>query len=199
MATLSTPSRVVWEYFDSLRRLVKNTQEAESDAHRRQSAALAVVMAVNVVEVFVNLWFRVRVEETGSQSQKDQLVQDLSFPRPASLERKLKNWPKAFLGKELDFQTGLAADFLAIKKLRNSIVHFSSTHETLTIENISIHGLADTSEYDNLSHKNAVEALYAAEGMLVEFFRLANVAEENIPQLLHGWAGRIPLPVKNAV
>ena len=50
MPTLSSPNRIVLKYFQSLRRVVVESKKAESDEHRRQSAALAVVMSVTVVE-----------------------------------------------------------------------------------------------------------------------------------------------------
>lgn len=168
--TTSSPNRVVCEYFDSLRRLVRDTKSVESDAQRRQTAALAVVMAVNVVEVFLNLWFRVRVEERHSHEEREALLRDLAHPRPASLERKLRIWPKRYLQREIDFTSGPGEEFTRIKALRNSIVHFSSSHETFEHHNVSIRGLADTTEYDALSYESAQDALRAAEGMLAKSF-----------------------------
>ena len=199
MTTLSAPNRVVCEYFDSLRRLVQDTKNAESEAQRRQTAALAVVMAVNVVEVFLNLWFRVRVEERHTQEERNALLKDLAHPRPASLERKLRIWPQRYLHREIDFTSGPGKKFMLVKALRNSIVHFSSSHETFEHDNVSIRGLADTTEYDALSYESAKDALHAAEGMLAEVFRLANIENEHVPNLLHAWAGRIPIAIKKAV
>lgn len=199
MSTLSSPNRVVWEYFDSLRRLVVQARNPESDAHLRQTAALAVVMSVNVVEVFFNLWFRVRVEERRSPQERAEFVKDLSYPRPASLDRKLREWPKRYLGNELDLDSGAGSDFMKLKRLRNSIIHFASTHETFRVDNVTIQGLADTSEYDALCYDHAAAALNTAEDMLAEVFALAGIDENNIPGLLHGWAGKIPQYGSNVV
>jgi hypothetical protein len=172
---------------------VRDTKSAQSDEQRRQTAALAVVMSVTAVEVFLNLWFRLRVEEQQSHDNRKSLLKDLAYPHPASLERKLRNWPKRYLHKEIDFTSGAGEKFMRIKSLRNSIIHFSSSHETFEQDNVSIHSLADTTEYDALSHGSAEDALSAAEGIVVEVFRLANVEDEHIPNLLHAWVGKIPV------
>lgn len=193
MATLSSPNRIVWEYFESLRRLVAESSEAKTTGHRRQSAALAVVMSVTVVEIFLNLWFRVRIEERLGAVDRASFLRDLSHPRPASLDRKLKEWPKRYLGSELDMKEGAGAEFMKIKALRNSIIHFASSHSTFEHDNVIIHGLADTTDYDALSFEQAKSALFAAEDIVVQVFRLAGVEDRDIPQALHSWAGRVPV------
>ncbi len=169
------------------------SRDAKSDSARRQSSALAVVMSVTVVEVFFNLWFRVRAEERNSQAEVAQLVSELGHPRPWSLDRKLKHWPERYLGKELDLTVGAGAEFMKIKSLRNSIVHFTSSHTTFEHEGFVIRGLADTSGYDELSFEKARSALFAAEDLIGEVFMLAGVAPDNVRHMLHGWTGRLPV------
>jgi hypothetical protein len=193
MTNLSSPNRIVWEYFEALRRLVVDSRDAEDESTRRQSAALALVMSVTVVEVFFNLWFRVRAEERHSPAEVALLISELGHPRPWSLDRKLRHWPKRYLGKELDLTQGPGAEFLKIKALRNSIVHFSSSHTTFEHDNVVIRGLADTTDYDELSFEKARSALFAAEDVIGEVFILAGIAPENVRHMLHGWAGRVPI------
>lgn len=193
MTKLSSPNRIVWEYFEALRRLVAESRDSQSESTRRQSAALAVVMSVTVVEVFFNLWFRVRAEERHTADEVAQLVLELSHPRPWSLDRKLKHWPKRYLGKELDLTQGPGGAFMKVKALRNSIVHFSSTHTTIEFDNNVIRGLADTTDYDELTFESARSAQLAAEDLIEEVFVLAGVEPQNVRHMLHGWAGRIPV------
>lgn len=183
---------MVWEYFDSLRRLVRDAKSSRDRIHERQLAALALIMSVTVVEVFFNVWFRVKVEASGVEDDRRSLLDDLAHPRPASLEAKLKRWPARYLSREIDLSVEPAASFMRVKKLRNSIVHFRSTHESFEFESVSLCGLADTTEYDALSHEDASSALRAAEDMLAEVFRAAGIGDEQIPGLLHAWAGRGP-------
>jgi hypothetical protein len=124
MVTLSSPNSVVWEYFWSLRQLVSSAREAPSPQLSRQATALAVIMAVTVGEVFLNLWFRVRVEERHTKPQRDALLKDLAHPF-LSLDGKLKQWPKRYLGQALDHSAGPGAAFMALKSIRNSIIHFA--------------------------------------------------------------------------
>ena len=193
MTNLSSPNRIVWEYFEALRRLVVESRDAESEATRRQSAALAVVVAVTVVEVFFNIWFRVRAEERHSPEEVALLVSELGHPRPWSLDKKLKHWPTRYLGRELDLKHGPGAEFMRVKSLRNSIVHFSSSHTTFEYENVVVRGLADTTDYEELSFEKARSALFAAEDLIGEVFALAGVAPENVRHMLHLWAGRVPI------
>lgn len=193
MTNLSSPNRIVWEYFEALRRLVVESRNADSEATRRQSAALAVVMAVTVVEVFFNLWFRVRAEERHAPEEIELLISELGHPRPWSLEKKLKHWPTRYLGKELNLTHGPGAEFMRVKSLRNSIVHFSSSHTTFEHENLVVRGLADTTDYDELSFEKARSALFAAEDIIGEVFALAGAAPENVRHLLHQWTGRMQL------
>lgn len=193
MTILSSPNIIIWEYFEALRRLVVQSRDSEDESTRRQTAALSVVMSVTVVEVFLNLWFRVRAEERHSPEDVAKLVLELGHPRPWSLDKKLKHWPKRYLGKELDLDHGPGAEFMKIKALRNSIIHFSSTHTTFEHENVVIRGLADTTDYHELTFEKARSALSAAEDVIGEVFSLAGVSQENIRHMLHLWVGRVPV------
>lgn len=84
---------------------------------------------------------------------------------------------------------GPGADFMGIKELRNSIVHFSSSHTTFEHANVIVRGLADTTDYDALYFEKARVALFAAEDMIGEIFLLSGVVPENIPHMLHAWTG----------
>jgi len=150
-------------------------------------------MSVTVVEVFLNIWFRIRAEEFHSTDEIMRLISELGHPRPWSLDQKLKHWPKRFLSKSINFDEGPGAEFMRIKKLRNSIIHFSSTHISTKHEGVVMHGLADTTEYDALSYEDARRALFAAEDLIGEIFLLAGVEPHNVRHMLHLWAGRVPL------
>ena len=150
-------------------------------------------MSVTVVEVFINLWFRVHAEKQHTSEAVARLVSELGHPGPWSLDKKLKKWPKRYLGSELDLSNGPGAEFMRIKDLRNSIVHFNSTHTTLKYEGVEFQGLADTTDYDALSYEEARNALFAAEDLIAEVFVLAGVERENVKHLLHSWTGRLPV------
>ena len=192
-ATLSSPNRIVMEYFDSVRRLVKETKDANTPNLCRQNAALAVIMAVTAVEVFLNLWFKLKAEEANLAGKKSLFSEDLE--KRITLEKKLDRWPMRYLNKTLNFSAGAGAEFNKLKTLRNSIVHFTSTHSSFEYESIAIHGLANTTEYDNLSFDKARWSLFTAEDVLAELFALSGTTRENIPSLLQLWTGRAPLPL----
>jgi hypothetical protein len=63
---LSLPNHMVWELFQALRRLcvrVAESQATQDDSALRQDAALCVILAVQGVEVFFNVYFRALISE----------------------------------------------------------------------------------------------------------------------------------------
>lgn len=188
MTLLVSPNRVIWEYFSSLHQLVVVAKGARTRELRRQSAALAIIMSVTVVEVFLNVWFRVRVEKSHDKVKLDGFLNDLSPPFK-SLDRKLQDWPKQYLGKKLDLQSGAGRAFKDLKDLRNSIIHFTSAHEPFEYDNVTIHGLANFTAYDALNYDSANAALKTAQALVAEIFRLAGSPPEDISNELRAWTG----------
>ena len=187
---LSSPNRVVWSYFSALRRMCYQVEEHSSESHKKEDAALCVIIAVTVVEIFLNVYFRILISETPFMHAEEKIQNDLK--NQVSLDRKLKEWPMEVFRKKIDYGSGAGQDFIELKNLRNRLVHFSSTWETIEIPGVAIHGLADTSALDSLGDHSAIKALKAAEGFLVEVFRLRGIKESDIPGALHLWTGLPP-------
>jgi hypothetical protein len=180
----------VWEYFQSLRLLVENARQAPSPELCRRAAALAVIMAVTGVEVFLNLWLRVRVAQGEVLGDRETLFKELS--KRVHLGHKLSQWPQRFLSAALDLKAGPGGAFVDLKCLRNSIVHFTSPHESIDLGNVAIHGLADTTAYDELSAEKARWALQTAENFIAEIFCLSGLSSKQVSDALHAWTGRVP-------
>jgi hypothetical protein len=72
-------------------------------------------------------------------------------------------------------------------------MHFTSTHQTVSLPGIEIHGAADTSVFDDLTVKDAEKGVEIAEGMVEELCRLRGLPEEKIGQALHLWTGRVAM------
>ena len=185
----SSPNHLVWEYFFTLRRLANEAEKSESEELSRQRTALTVIMAVTMVEVFLNLFFRVRVSEPHSMQHQTQFLADLNGRM--SLDKKIRRWPSRILDKELQLDSGPGKQFMELKELRNSLVHFTSTHESVDLGDVQIHGLADSSAYDTLSARHATNALLVAESVVEAIFRLAGLTEEQVPHAMHAWTGKV--------
>jgi len=182
-------NKMAWEYFAALRHLVDGSIAATDKDEERRTAMLAVVHAVTVVEAFLNLWFRVKVE--GTPEHRMSFLRDLKARK--GLEYKLKAWPSRYLSKPLNMTEGAAAAFASLKELRNSLVHFTSSYETVqTGPTVSLHGLADITAYHALSKESAIAAQHAVVQFVAEIFRLSGVAEETIPRAMHAWIGVPP-------
>jgi hypothetical protein len=169
--------------------LVERAQKATTQEECRQSVVLGLIAAVTVGEVFLNLWLRVRIESLSDEKRR-RFLKELNSR--ISLDAKLKRWPTRYLSSPLDLSSGPGAEFVALKNLRNSIVHFTSSYDSIALENVSIHGLADITDYDALAADKAIWAASTTEGLVAEIFRLAGVVDAQIPHALHLWIGKFP-------
>ncbi len=188
-ATHSTPAGVVVEYFESLRWLAESARRATDLAQARRIAAMATILAVTAVEVFLNLWFRVLVDDRNDAKLKARLVSDLD--KPMSLDQKLTEWPVRHFNQAFDLVAGAGRAFIDLKAVRNGIVHFKTSHETIQASNVIIHGLANTTHYDALNAASAERALSVAEGVVAEVMRLAGFDEVTANHALAAWIGKV--------
>lgn len=187
MRTYSTPAGVSREYFDALRWLRDEAQRTTERSQCRRVAAMTVIQAVTAVEVFMNLWFRAVVEQAKDDLKAGALLRDLEAK--TSLERRLTTWPKKFLGHRIDLRNGPGGAFVSLKDLRNSIVHFSTTHETVHAPQLIIHGLADTTAYDEMDSATADAAVATAEAFVTELFRIRGFDAATSERALFAWTG----------
>jgi hypothetical protein len=169
---------------------VKTAIATEDDGERRQNIAVCIILAASLVEAFLNIFFRVVVGEEDFSQFKATVMNDLN--RQASLEHKIKEWPRLILGKSIDFGKGVGQDFGVLKDTRNWLMHFTSTGDTLMLDNITMHGLADISRYEQLDGADAIRALETSEGIIAEIVKLRGVPQENLPYHLQSWLGRSP-------
>lgn len=191
--TLASPNTMVWELFEALRRLCIRVSgyPEESDSEIRQDTVIAIILAVQCVEVFLNIYFRVVVSEADFSQHKKQITSDLDNPR-IGLDHKIRNWPERVFGKKLNFGHGAGQRFIELKNLRNRLMHFTSAHRTIEVPGVVIHGLADISAFQSLSAQSALDALFTAEDFLCEIFALRGIASENFSHELHMWTGKVP-------
>lgn len=192
--TLSSPNHMVWELFQALRRLCVRVTESHAEQDElalRQDAAICIILAVQCVEVFFNVYFRVLIREPNYAHAAGRISADLANTQ-FGLDKKIKEWPFLVFGKKLPLGEGAGQRFVTLKNLRHELMHFTSSHETFAIPGVAIHGLADTSAYHSLSAKSAIDALHTAEAFLCEVFTLRGIPPENLLHALHSWTGRPP-------
>lgn len=186
MTVYGSANKMAWEYFATLRSLVHQCSTSHDRDEERRLAMMAVVHAVTVVEVFLNLWFRVHIER--NLGQRDSLLADLKARK--GLEHKLKKWPARFLSKSLDLTKGPGGDLNSLRELRNSLVHFSNSYDTAEIEPaVFVSGLADITAYDGLTRADAIAAEVTVVKFVSEIFRLSGTPKEAVAHALHAWMG----------
>lgn len=187
---LGSPNHMVWEYYHSLKRQASRTSKC-SGREQRQEAALTVILAVTVVEIFLNAYFRVVVSEKPFRNHEEKLLQDLT--KRISLEKKCREWPLRIFGASPDSEISSIRAFAELRELRNKLIHFSSSHETVHLpENITIHGLADSSAYNSLTPQAACASVDTVRGYAYEIFRLHGIPQEKWPHSFHAWFGDVP-------
>ncbi len=186
---ISSPNRIIWQYFQCLQRAINRIKNITAEEEKKQDIALCIFLGVTIVEAFFNIYFRIIVEEEPFTKHKNQILEDLE--KRKSLDHKIRNWPKIIFRKGLNFEKGISKAFLEFKNLRNELMHFKNTYESVNFSKVSMHGLANTSVLDDLFIDDAVLSHELAEGMLTEVFRLRGITEEKIPGAIHLWTGRI--------
>ena len=187
---LGSANHMIWEYYESLKRqAIRTTTCAERELN--QEVALTIILAVTVIEIFLNGYLRVVVSETPYQPHEKQFLKDVD--KRISLERKCREWPKRILGAELDEANEHMKAFTDLKGLRNELVHFASSHESIKLPgNVTIHGMADTTTYRALRVKDALTSLSTVKGFAYEIFRLRGLPPEQFPHAFHAWFGEVP-------
>ena len=189
--SVGTANNMIWEYFASLREMVAQAQNGSDEKTTRRKILPCVFMSITIVETFLNIYFRILAEESDCSSCREQTIKELD--ERVSLDKKIKTWPKRFFKQEIDFSKGIGQQFIKLKDLRNKLVHFKSSHETVSLPGIELRGMVDISSYDSLDANVALESLAVAEEMLEEIFRLKGMNDEQIGHALHSWTGKVLL------
>jgi hypothetical protein len=188
---LSTPNRMVWQYSECLRRLAQDACEQQEGNPQRQTVAVCIFLAVTVVESFLNLFVRILIEQPEYACYRAKILSDLNSRIP--LDRKVRAWPQLLFGRAWDQSTGSGKQFSDLKDKRNELMHFTSTHESVTeIPGVLIHGLADTIVFDSLQAQDAALAVRVAEESICALLELAGQSPEGAARGLHYWTGRAP-------
>lgn len=187
-----SPNKVIWEYFDCLREMVRNVQDAPDDKNIRRKVLPCVFMSIAIVEIFLNTYFRILAEKASCPNCREQTLKEIDGR--TSLDFKLKTWPTRFFKKEINFGQGIGQRFMNLKELRNRLMHFKSSYDTVNLPGqIQLQGMVDISSYDGLDKNIAIESLMVAEEMLEEIFRLEGISADQIKHAMHSWTGKVPV------
>ena len=166
--------------------------QIEDDEERKQDIALCIILSITAIEAFVNVYFRVVVSEPGFEQHLRRVQSDLKGQ--SSLPGKLEMWPRLIFGMKFDFMTEPGKSFDSLRKHRNDLIHFKSTHQTISFPGVSIHGLADISAFDALLPSDADNAVHVAEAVIAKLFKLRGIPAEQVPHMVHGWTGKLSIP-----
>ena len=105
---LSGPNYMVRQLFQSLRRLclrIADSQLANDGPATRQDAALCIILSVQCVEVFFNVFFRVLIDEPAYAHAANRIGTELSKTN-FGLDKKIKDWPLLAFGQKIPLDRG---------------------------------------------------------------------------------------------
>jgi hypothetical protein len=187
-----SPNSILWRYFACLRRLAHEASTTPDPDLQRETAALAVFMAVSAIEAFLNIWFRTFSEAGPVAAHRETIMADLSLRSRRGLTHKFKTWPEMCFDKGFDLDRPPAKTFLALVEQRNALMHFTTNYDSIEVPGIAVQGLVDITAYENLGPLDAVNAVRVAEEIVGEFFRLQKAGAVEVLKQIHYWTCRVP-------
>lgn len=186
---LSSPNKMVWNYSFAVRRAVARAEKTDDPTLVRQDAATVIFLCVTLVESFLNCFFRVLISEGKLGDSGSLVARDLI--KRKSLARKITEWLPLLPQVGSEHGDYIWSEFEVLRELRNKLMHFQSSHETLELPGLRIEGLSDTSTYDQLDAKRAAWALGVAESVMHEVFVRAGQSETQRRASMHLWTGLV--------
>jgi hypothetical protein len=186
---LGSPNKVPWALCGMLRRL---SMDSAPDPQRdliEQDGLVAVFLAINAIETFVNIFFRVVAEQAEFANVRERILKDL-HNRRLPLHSKLRGWPKYAFGQTIDEDDPRWRDFLNLRDRRNGFTHFRSTHETIVLSsNVTINGLVDLHLFRELNEDTPRYSLQCVRGIVEAIGECAGTPTERLPAFIHLWLG----------
>jgi hypothetical protein len=187
---LGSPHHLIWQYYECLHRQIRRVPVYE-DGTQKQELVLVVFLAVTVVETFINAFFRVLIEEAQFATHRERIIRDLA--KRVSLDEKIRRWPKLIFGKPLEPANNDIRAFFDLKDIRNSLMHFVSSHETVELPGpIILRGMADVTAYESLSPRYCRECPAVIRAFAYQVFILRGLETELLPHAFHSWFGEPP-------
>jgi hypothetical protein len=191
-----SPNSILWRYFACLRRLAHEASTTPDADLQRETAALAVFMAVSAIEVFLNIWFRTFSEAGPVVAHRGTIMADLRSRR--GLAYKFKTWPEMCFDKGFDLDRPPAKTFLALVEQRNALMHFTTNYDSIEVPEVTVQGLVDITAYQSLGSPDAANAVRVAEEIVGEFFCLQKAGAVEVLKQIHYWTCRVPSQIELA-
>ena len=191
-----SPNSILWRYFACLRRLAREASTTPDPDLQRETAALAVFMAVSTIEAFLNIWFRTFSEGGPVAAHRETIMADLRPGSRRGLRHKFKTWPKMCFDKGFDLDRPPAESVLALVEQRNELMHFTTDYDSIEVPGITVQGLVDITAYQRLASSDAANAVRVAEEVVGEFFRLQKAGAVEVLKQIHYWTRRVPSEIE---
>ena len=165
-------------------------------SQRRQDAAVCVALAVQCIEVFLNVYFRRLIESERFNDARARILADLE--KQIGLEQKIEQWPNLVFNRGFSKSSGVGQRVHKLRKTRNALMHFQNQNETFEPpdSNVAYHGLSNTTVFDSLKIADALQALETAESFVLEIFKMQDVSEDQLPPAMRQWTDKWPAQVK---
>lgn len=190
--TLASQHALVSHYFQFARRTVIEAESLLPDSDRPTFIAAAIILVVGAVEAYLNIVGRLWVEQVPRFQHADRIRDDLE--RRVPFGKKLRTWPELLFGRPLALEAGTPKEFSELVELRNYLMHFTSTYDTLQVDNVTLRGLTDMTRFYRLDAAAGRNAIDIAEATIFELIRLQGLSEEHVILAGTMWTGRPAFP-----
>ncbi|HRS51447.1 MAG TPA: hypothetical protein P5067_03345 [Candidatus Marinimicrobia bacterium] len=148
-------------------------------------------MTVTCVEVFLNMFFRILLEESRFEHLKEQTIKEMESTR-FGLESKIRKWPERFFHKNF-INSKAGKEFIKYKKIRNGLIHYQATCKEIVPfpTPFNKYGVTDTSIFHNLEYDYVQNSKNVVKGVIEEMFKLSGHLNSHPYFTIDNWTGEI--------
>jgi hypothetical protein len=195
--TLATPNNVPWRLYGMLGRLAADADDLRDRELTEQDGLVSIVLGTTAIEAFANLYFRTLADEPEFTHARDTILTDLKRSSGATVE-KLPRWAKLAFRRPIEESDARWAEYAWLRKQRNSLLHFKSSHEHISLPGITITGLASTEVFATIDAATPRRVMQCVRGV-VELVSLARgLTAPGVARAVHIWLGAVDTTPRSA-
>lgn len=185
--SFGSPNHVLWQFSGILDRLASAKDVHCERAVVEQNGTVAVLVAATSIEAFTNIYFRVVADEPQFLHSRAEIIQGLE-ERTLSTAVKLLKWCELAFHQRIDERDSRWVQFKSLQSLRNNIVHFKSSHDSLQVDDIRIDGLVGLSAFAQMSEATPIWAVNCVRGVVGLVGECRGIAKSEIAGFVRHWA-----------
>lgn len=187
-----SPPLLMRQYFRNLE-LLENLLNSQViyEGDIKNIAMMSLFMSVAAVEAFLNMFFRILVEEERFQHLKADLIEQIEN-RSFSLEKKIRKWPEKFFHKNF-YNSEAGKAFREIKDKRNELMHYFPTVAEIGgfPYPFNKYGMTDSTVFYRLPLELVRNVKVIVKNVMNELFEMAGYKGTHSYFVIENWTGEM--------